>query len=311
MYMKHIIFLFYSLSICTACASIFLFSFLIFRYRLRSARILVCFLAIATLEVVHTVLSFYAFEIMESASRIIGVIDKYSILFCAGVTLYMIFIGVQRVFRKHLNRIKKIVFAFCIFLTPHLVFSSSFFKGRWDHCPGFPPAHAILGSCTAAAIMLTIFFLNKGMRRNRSGEKDILVSTGTGGLVFMLACVCVDHVLSEIGQSSRAFSSLTSPAVTGFLILNSWFLFFLIYKYGVRRYGLVGTAGGCEFLSRYGISKRGHEIILLICKGYSNRQIGENLFISLSTVKTHVYNIYKKLDVKNRTHLLSVLQRGG
>jgi DNA-binding CsgD family transcriptional regulator len=270
----------------------------------------VCFLAVATLDVVHSALSFYAFEIMGNASRIIGVIDTYSILLCAGATLYVIFIGIQRVFRKHLSRVKKIVFSFCIFLTPHLVFSSSFLKGRWDHCPRFPPAHAILGVCTAGAIMLTIFFLNKGMGRKRLGKKDILVNTGTAGLVFMLACVCVDRVLPEIGSASCALLTFSSPTVAGFFFLNSWFLFLIIYRYGVRRYGLLGAEDRCEFLSRYGISEREQEIILLICRGYSNRQIGESLFISLSTVKTHVYNIYKKLDVKSRTHLLSLLQRG-
>lgn len=309
--MKHIVLLFYSLSICTACASLFLFSFLLFRYRLRSARLFFLFLTIATLDVVHTVLSFYAFEIIGSASRIISLIDRYSILFCAGVMLYMIFIGIQRLFRKHLNRVKKIVFAFCIFLTPHLVFSSSVLKARWDHCPQFPSAHFILGVCTAGAIVLTIFFLHTGMRTKHSGKKDILVNSGTVGLVFMLACVCVDRVLPEIGPSSCVLLSLPSPVVAGFFFLNCWFLFLFIYRYGVRRYGILGAEGGCEFLSQYGISNREHEIILLICQGYSNKQIGERLFISLSTVKTHVYNIYKKLDVKNRTHLLSVLQGGG
>jgi DNA-binding CsgD family transcriptional regulator len=309
--MKHIVLLFYSLSICAACASLFLFSFLLFRYRLRSARLFFLFLTIATLDVVHTVLSFYAFEIIGSASRIISLIDRYSILFCAGVMLYMIFIGIQRLFRKHLNRVKKIVFAFCIFLTPHLVFSSSVLKARWDHCPQFPSAHFILGVCTAGAIVLTIFFLNTGIQAKHFVKKDVLTHKGSAGLALMFVCVCADRVFSKIGLMSQGFLSFPSPAVAGFFFLNCWFLFLLIYRYGVRRCGILDAEGGCEFLSQYGISNREHEIILLICEGFSNKEIGERLFISLSTVKTHVYNIYKKLDVRNRTKLLSVLQGGG
>lgn len=48
------------------------------------------------------------------------------------------------------------------------------------------------------------------------------------------------------------------------------------------------------------LSEREIEVLELICKGLSNKEIAEKLFISLSTVKTHINNIYKILDVKNR-----------
>lgn len=43
------------------------------------------------------------------------------------------------------------------------------------------------------------------------------------------------------------------------------------------------------------------EILTLISRGYSNKEIAEKLFLSEKTVKNHVYNIFKKLDVKDRT----------
>jgi len=52
------------------------------------------------------------------------------------------------------------------------------------------------------------------------------------------------------------------------------------------------------------LSKREHEILLLIAEGYSNQQIADKLFISLNTTKTHLKNIYQKLDVKRRTEAL-------
>lgn len=50
-----------------------------------------------------------------------------------------------------------------------------------------------------------------------------------------------------------------------------------------------------------GISKREYEILVEISAGLSNKEIAEKLFVSESTIKTHVSNIFTKLDVKRRT----------
>jgi len=56
------------------------------------------------------------------------------------------------------------------------------------------------------------------------------------------------------------------------------------------------------------ISIREQEIISLLLKGKSNQEIEDELFISLSTVKTHIYNIYKKLGIKSRWQLIHLVQ---
>jgi DNA-binding CsgD family transcriptional regulator len=48
------------------------------------------------------------------------------------------------------------------------------------------------------------------------------------------------------------------------------------------------------------LSPREIEVLELINEGLSNKEIAEKLFVSLSTVKTHINNIYKVLEVKNR-----------
>lgn len=48
------------------------------------------------------------------------------------------------------------------------------------------------------------------------------------------------------------------------------------------------------------LSQRETEVLELIITGLSNKAIANKLFISLSTVKTHINNIYKILEVKNR-----------
>ena len=53
------------------------------------------------------------------------------------------------------------------------------------------------------------------------------------------------------------------------------------------------------------LSKRELEILQLIAQGLSNREIGERLFLALSTVKGHNRNIYGKLQVQRRTEAVA------
>jgi LuxR family maltose regulon positive regulatory protein len=49
------------------------------------------------------------------------------------------------------------------------------------------------------------------------------------------------------------------------------------------------------------LSERELEVLQLIAEGLSNREIAQKLFLSVSTVKVHTYNIYGKLGVHSRT----------
>jgi len=56
------------------------------------------------------------------------------------------------------------------------------------------------------------------------------------------------------------------------------------------------------------LSRQETTIRNLILQGKSNKEIADELFISLSTVKTHITNIYGKLQVSNRQELLHKIQ---
>ena len=61
-------------------------------------------------------------------------------------------------------------------------------------------------------------------------------------------------------------------------------------------------------LTPFGISARETEIVDLIMKGLSNKEIADRLCISVDTVKKHSYNSYKKLNVQNRVQLSYFIQ---
>lgn len=50
----------------------------------------------------------------------------------------------------------------------------------------------------------------------------------------------------------------------------------------------------------YGLTEREKEVAWLLYRGYTNRQIGEDLFIAETTVKKHVSHIYEKMQVMSR-----------
>lgn len=52
------------------------------------------------------------------------------------------------------------------------------------------------------------------------------------------------------------------------------------------------------------LTKRELEILLSLTAGASNEEISDKFYISAHTVKTHIYNIYKKIQVSNRVNAI-------
>ena len=59
------------------------------------------------------------------------------------------------------------------------------------------------------------------------------------------------------------------------------------------------------------LTRREIEIVTMVAKGLPNRDIGEALFISEATVKTHLHSIYEKTAVKGRMQLAAYAREHG
>ena len=70
---------------------------------------------------------------------------------------------------------------------------------------------------------------------------------------------------------------------------------------------LVEEESSTENLS--GLSPRKQEILAMVAEGLSNAQIARRSFLSESTIKQHLRNVYKVLGVKNRTGAAAVFRR--
>lgn len=138
-----------------------------------------------------------------------------------------------------------------------------------------------------------------------------------------------DKVMGKVGLTMGIVLGLFAPAfaldffLTGlieqlilltplFYIIWNLLAFYFTIKYYQEKRIIGGTTGSVEFEGppeefyvRYNISSREREILVLLLKGHSNQEIGDLSFISLSTVKSHIYNVYRKVGVKNRIQLLA------
>ena len=59
-----------------------------------------------------------------------------------------------------------------------------------------------------------------------------------------------------------------------------------------------------EQIKKVGLTQREHDVLVKMAEGLSNQEIAQQLFLSESTVKTHVSNILFKLEAKRRTQAI-------
>lgn len=106
--------------------------------------------------------------------------------------------------------------------------------------------------------------------------------------------------ISSISKSYQFHKILNY--LLGILLLFAFItIFFLIQK--IKRKTKQGIINEVSTLTN-----QEEKISKLICDGLSNKEIASTLFISSSTVKTHIRNLYSKLEISNRQQLIEKLK---
>jgi DNA-binding NarL/FixJ family response regulator len=103
--------------------------------------------------------------------------------------------------------------------------------------------------------------------------------------------------LAEAVRSVASGESLLAPAVTRRLI---------------ERYVATPPPGAARSGERFAeLTERELEVLELIARGSSNREIAEQLFLSEATVKTHVTRIFSKLELRDRVQAVVLAYEHG
>ena len=123
-------------------------------------------------------------------------------------------------------------------------------------------------------------------------------------VVFALLIIAL-LTLFQLSKYSLSSGDLKTEYVIGGVAIIFLILGFLINRKN-RRFeeSISQQLPDTEKIEELGISKREYEILEKISEGLSNKEIADMLFVSESTVKTHVSNLFVKLDVKRRTQAI-------
>ncbi|WP_420398782.1 LuxR C-terminal-related transcriptional regulator [Flagellimonas sp.] len=107
---------------------------------------------------------------------------------------------------------------------------------------------------------------------------------------------------SEYWFLEKRLAYLTQLAMEQELKTSRWLNLILLVL--VAGLGILSFKLGRRTLPNAHLSRQEKNVKALILEGKTNKEIANELFISLSTVKTHITSIYSKLNVKGRQELL-------
>lgn len=306
--MEHIVLLWYSLMFCIALIAVYIAFQMYRQYRKNFLRNYSIYLLGSLLTVFSYIILYYiGYNILGlntyTDKDILFLVEKilaYIVLSLNIVLLTSCYFSLLKKPDKN-GRLKHTIFFVGIFGLVHLFGILLYLRGE-----AFKNTLAYTSvSFNYISVLLLIFICGRiifeGLRKKRKTERRAVVIFG--GVYF--AIYVLYPLISIIPRSLGVYYSffvILIQCVFPILWLKRYFLrFYLLDEIKNYQYLL-------EVISeKYNISVREKEIIALIAKGMSNDEIMDELYISSSTVRNHIYNIYKKIGINSRGQLLHML----
>ncbi len=124
-------------------------------------------------------------------------------------------------------------------------------------------------------------------------------------LVFSLLIFAI-LLLFQISKYAIISGSLKIEITIGVIAVIFLIIGIYINKKSLQNSKLPSTEINHQKISELEITEREYEVLKGISEGLSNKEIGDKLFLSESTIKTHVSNLLVKLNAKRRTQALQI-----
>ncbi|EXG81265.1 response regulator [Cryptosporangium arvum] len=121
-------------------------------------------------------------------------------------------------------------------------------------------------------------------------DADVLDAVAAGATGYLLKDAPGDELLRAVRSAHRG-EAVLSPAVASRLMTRA--------------------ASPPPVAASPGLSKRELEVLRLVAAGATNREAAKTLFISETTVKTHLLHLFEKLGVRDRASAVDAAHRAG
>ena len=194
---------------------------------------------------------------------------------------------------------KYILFYFCIWMVSVIFFVDI----KWTRLIIDIPLLCLL---IAGSIACIVSGLKKGDSHKLIAYKSVIT-------LFMTVNY-VTYFISESGIVKESNEDIMDLTIFYWLVINAANII-LLYKRDFSKSYLVDAPVAMDInealdlvKQKYDLTKREVEILKEIYEGKTNTQIAEELFISESTVKAHIYNTFRKMNVKNRVEAVCIVR---
>ena len=122
--------------------------------------------------------------------------------------------------------------------------------------------------------------------------------------ILIFSSICIALLLLFQLEKWSLFAMNGSRNVI-FIVIS---ILFLILGVFTSRYFFIKKQHKKKELAQSNLSNQELKVLQLIAEGKSNKEIANDLFIAETTVKTHVSNIFSKLNAKRRTEAMKIAQ---
>jgi DNA-binding NarL/FixJ family response regulator len=145
-----------------------------------------------------------------------------------------------------------------------------------------------------------VFYDVIGLHQGDGSDLDALVETAASTVVAVTRDLRPDLGAAALERGARAAIPL-GACREEFLEIIDAALSGHLGESPVAKEARVGTRAGSEV----GLTKREAEIVAMIVRGRSNRQIAQDCVLSINSVKSYIRSAYRKMDVYSRSQAVA------
>lgn len=307
--MKHFIFFFHILSFLLGFTGIILSVLTYFKYKISIIKSYTFFIIALTIILLgQTITSYNIINIVQSSS--LNAILNISSYVAVGFIIYFLPLLAHEVVEKKWTSTKKVFFQATTFLPISclLIYYITPYKNLMN---------ILSSSILFLVIFYALIFMCLNYKYIKNEYKKRTLKTFLIITILFAPYMYLDTKSEHISFLSKSFPYGLLSLPLFYMLWNLLSIYFVVkyfksvidksHNLNSKKYIAEVQNKQTEFFEKFNITNREKEIILLLTKGHSYNQLAEELSISLTTVKTHVYNIYRKAEVKNKIQLINLI----